>query len=384
MDKTNEEPGESLPRLSPNATQMLALQDEVLCEWEHRLRSIVPEAKRLTYPILINTFPDFYKRVVLAVSAGGVYKIDGDMSASEHGGERARLTNYNAQAIIGEYQLLRWAIFDVLKSKGIRLNLDEFTIVNAKIDLAIQQAVDAFALAEAAIRERLIAMVTHDLRNPLAAAITWTCLIEQVDDLAKIREMAMRVKNNLARVDAMITDMLDAAVFHSGERMTLRLEQCDLKALASQVCEQWENVHGPRFQLTCPNIVGVWDREALRRVIENLMSNAVKYGASGSTITLAIRAEHERMKLTVHNDGNSIPVGEMESIFQVFRRAVAAKNGDKQGWGIGLPYIRSVAEAHGGSVIADSHMDRGTTFGIDIPLDSTPYQSAPTLGDASA
>ena len=64
----------------------------------------------------------------------------------------------------------------------------------------------------------------------------------------------------------------------------------------------------------------------------------------------------------------------METIFQVFRRAEAAKEGNIEGWGIGLPYVRSVAESHGGSVAVDSAVSRGTTFIIDMPRDARPFQ----------
>jgi signal transduction histidine kinase len=86
------------------------------------------------------------------------------------------------------------------------------------------------------------------------------------------------------------------------------------------------------------------------------------------------------MLLSVHNEGEPIPPEQIECIFQVFRRTVAAKEGNKEGWGIGLPYVRNVAESHGGSVAVDSAINRGTTFTIDIPLDSRAYQDAPTLG----
>jgi signal transduction histidine kinase len=86
------------------------------------------------------------------------------------------------------------------------------------------------------------------------------------------------------------------------------------------------------------------------------------------------------MILTVHNEGEPIPPEQTAYIFEVFRRAASAKDGKKEGWGIGLPYVRSVAESHGGSVAVDSSVDRGTTFTIDIPIDSRPYQDAPTLG----
>ena len=85
--------------------------------------------------------------------------------------------------------------------------------------------------------------------------------------------------------------------------------------------------------------------------------------------------------LSVHNEGEPIPPDQMESIFQLFVRAEAAKEGNKEGWGIGLPYVRSVAESHGGSVTVDSAAPRGTTFMMDIPRDARPFQDAPILGE---
>jgi K+-sensing histidine kinase KdpD len=122
----------------------------------------------------------------------------------------------------------------------------------------------------------------------------------------------------------------------------------------------------------------------MKRVLENLLDNALKYGEPEAAIRVRISYNHDRMLLSVHNEGDAIPQDELESIFQVFRRAEAAKEGEKRGWGIGLPYVRSVAESHGGSVQIDSAPGRGTTLGVDVPVDARPFQNAPTLGGSGA
>ena len=83
--------------------------------------------------------------------------------------------------------------------------------------------------------------------------------------------------------------------------------------------------------------------------------------------------------LSVHNEGTPIAAEEIEDIFQFYQRARAAAQGKKEGWGIGLTFIRAVAESHGGSVTVDSSLERGTTFLIDIPIDARPFPDAPTL-----
>ncbi len=360
---------------------MLELQNEVFSEWGKRLRQSVKEAERLPHPILINTFPSLYQNIAEAITPHYPRTTgdDGNTAAAEHGGERARLTNYNANSVISEYQILRWTVFDVLKLNDVQLNDDEVFVINASIDDSICQAVNAFTLAQAALREGFVAALTHDLRNPLSNALIAAQLIQGSIDLEKIKEFAGMITDNLRRMDGMIQDLLDSVTFHAGERLHLRLEEFDIQEVVQNIVEQFTATHGPRFQLIGNTLAGWWDREAIRRAIENIVSNALKYGAHDTPIRIKIDSENERMLITVHNEGEPIPPELSESIFQVFRRAVAAREGNKKGWGIGLPYVRTVAESHGGSVTVDSGVGRGTTFMIDIPVDARPFQDAPTL-----
>lgn len=293
--------------------------------------------------------------------------------------ERARLTNYNVHSVIFEYQILRWTIFDVLKANGVQLNDDEIYRINASIDGSVREAVNAFALAQLALREKFMAALTHDLRNPLSNAKLAAQLIEHSSDLDRIKEFAGKIVASLDRMDGMIQDLLDSARFQSGERLQLRLEEFDMQELAKEVCEQFTFAHGPRFQLIARSARVWWDREAIKRAMENLLGNAVKYGAPDTPVRIKIDSVHGRVILTVHNEGEPIPKEQIESIFQVFQRAAATREGNKKGWGIGLPYVRSVAESHGGSIEVDSAEHRGTTFLISMPADARPYQHAPTL-----
>ncbi len=369
-------------KLSPTAIRMLELRDEVLREWIKRVRQTVKEAEHLPQPILINTFPSLYANLAEAITPEYPRTTgdEGNTVATEHGGERARLTNYNARSVIAEYQLLRWTILDVLTLNGVQLNRDEVFVINVSIDGCIREAVSAFALAQTVLRERFAAALAHDLRNPLSTAHLLAQFIQRSSDLAKIKEFAEQITENLGRVDRMIQDLLDSITFQTGERLPLRLKELDIQEVAKEVCDQFTAVHGPRFRLIAKTVSGWWDRDAIRRALENMIGNALKYGAPDAPIRIKIDPIDERMLLSVHNEGEPVPPEQIECIFQVFRRAVAIKDSDKEGWGIGLPYVRSVAESHGGSVGVDSSAERGTTFLIDIPVDARPFQDAPTLG----
>jgi len=368
--------------LSPNALKLFELKNDILQEWSDRLRQMVTQARKLPHPILIDTIPALFDNLVLALALGypRLTATEGTTIAAEHGNERARLTDYDVSALIYEYQLLRSTIYDVLRRNGVHFNDDELLIVNASFDELIRDAVSAFALTVSRLREQFVAALTHDLRNPLSTAHISAVLIKRSTDLPKIGELADRIVNNLRRVDGMIQDLLDAIIFQSGERPHLHIAEVDIMDIAREVCDQFAVEHGPRFRITGNSVTGWWDGNALKRALENLVSNGLKYGAADTPINIAISSEHGRLLLTVHDEGDPIPPEQIEGVFQIFQRAAVAKESGKQGWGLGLPYVRSVAESHGGSINVDSSEARGTTFMIDIPLDARPFQDAPEPG----
>ena len=376
-----QEAGNAPQTPSQNAKRMAALQEEVLLQWAHAVRDKVKDAESLAEPLLINTFPVVYQNLVQAITPDHPRTTagQGNTVASEHGGERARLTDYKPEAIILEYQLLRQTIFRVLGAHGIQLGHVESSIINESIDASIYEAVRAFSLAQAALREQFTASLTHDLRTPLFTARASAEMIQSATDAAKIEKYADYIVKSLSRVDSMIQKMLDASALHSGERLRLHLRNFDLYELATEVCDELSTLHGPRFVCTGKASLGWWDRDAVKRAIENLAGNAIKYGADDTPVSISIRSSHGRTIVDVHNEGAPIPVDQQENVFRAFQRAVGGNTHMRDGWGIGLAYVRAVAERHGGSIGLDSAAERGTTFTLDMPTDARPYENAPTL-----
>ncbi|WP_338759000.1 HAMP domain-containing sensor histidine kinase [Massilia sp. METH4] len=364
--------------LSPTSRRMLALREAVLAEWEARVRASLDRAKELSHPILIDTLPAFYDNIAQALSADypRADGRDGTTVAIEHGGERARITAYDHESLIREYQLFRWAIYDVLHREGVQLSRDELLTLETSIDNGIQEAVSGFVMVHTALRERFAAALTHDLRGPLSTIASALELIGVLDDPVRMKTLAARALENVHRMDGMIRDLLDTMAFHSGERMALTLGEFDIVEAIREIQGNVTACGGVPIDVIAPAPVrGWWDRSAMGRAIENLVSNAVKYGRAGGPVTISAAQLHDRLQLTVHNEGNPIPLEEQESIFQMYRRSARARHDRAHGWGIGLPYVRAVAESHAGSIAVDSHPHRGTTFTIDTPLDCRPYDA---------
>jgi signal transduction histidine kinase len=367
--------------LSPNGQRLLDLRDAVFGAWEARVRERVLQARALGQPTLIDTLPAFYDNIAQSISPDYPRSsaVDGSTVATEHGGERARVTSYDHAALIEEYQILRWAIFEVLHREQVVLGHDETHAIHASIDSGIREAVDAFSLVHSGLRERFAAALTHDLRGPLGAAYSGLELILLTNDPTRVKVLAAKALGNIQRMSGMIDELLDTMAFHGGQNIQLALTPFDISEVLKEIRVDAAGTHGARIQVIERVVCGVWDRAALKRVTENLVSNAVKYGSPDKPITIKVDEMRGRMLLTVHNEGPPIPPHEQESIFQMYRRAEAAQRGTKKGWGIGLPYVRAVAESHGGSIGVDSSLERGTTFLVDIPLDGREYQNANSL-----
>jgi len=376
---SDQEPDSS--RLSDTAKRMEALRDDVFAAWEARVREQLLPARALQHPLLIDTLPVFYDNILESISPAHPRRsaVDGSSVAGEHGGERARLTSYDHATLIEEYQLLRWAIFDVAHRAQLVFDHREAHAIHTSIDLGIREAVQAFFLVHSGFREGFAAALTHDLRGPLAATITALELILLTDDLAKIKTVAARALANSERMGTMLDELLHTMAFHSGQKMQLALGEVDIMDVAMEVQAEASAASRARLRVTGHAVRGVWDRGALKRALENLVANAVKYGSPATPITIRTDETHGRLVLSVHNEGEPIPAEEQECVFQMYERARSAQQGTAQGWGIGLPYVRAVAESHAGSVGLDSSAELGTTFVIDIPLDSRLVAAPPVL-----
>lgn len=225
------------------------------------------------------------------------------------------------------------------------------------------------------LRESFVSLLTHDLRTPLSAAKISAQLIQrQADNPETFRSLAARIVDNISRTDRMVRDLLDANRIGSGEKLPLHIERFDLHSLVTETLEELGTVHGDRFQFVSDtHVQGFWDRESLRRVVENLCHNAVKYGSPDSPIQISLARKDVEVQLMVQNQGELISTEDQKTLFRQFRRTEKAQGSRRKGWGLGLTLVRGVAEAHGGNVKVESDSETGTVFTVTLPLDARPF-----------
>lgn len=360
--------------------RLLANRDRIISAWVERVRHEISTAWEQSHPILIDTLPAFLRYLAEALNPDHPRgsAIEGNTVPEEHGGERARITRFQPDDLMREYQILRDVVIEVLE-RDEPLTLVERNLIVRSIDKAMCEACNSYFLVYASIREKFTTALTHDLRTPMTAAKASAELILRKAQLPEVAKWAARIVDNLERADTMIRDLLDASRLRAGERLPMVLAECNLADIAFDAVAQLQTLYGDRFSFVpFERPRGWWSAEAMQRAIENIAGNAVKYGSPTDPITVSVREKDSRAIVSVHNHGSYIPTELREVLFQPFRRARGAADSGKRGWGIGLSLARGVVEAHGGSIHVDSLPERGTTFVLDLPLDARPFQSAPT------
>lgn len=219
------------------------------------------------------------------------------------------------------------------------------------------------------LREKFVATLSHDLRTPLTAAkLNAQMLTKKMNADSVEHKLSQKVISNIVRTDNMIKDLLDANLIKAGGKIKLDVSLCQLNHLMQEVVSDQESIFGNVFTLDNLEIEGYWDSQAIRRIIENLSSNAAKYGSKETKVVITSSILPDgRVQIKVHNRGNPISDEDKLSLFDPFIRANTAKF--VRGWGLGLNLVKTFIEAHEGSVGVTSDAESGTTFSINIPRD---------------
>lgn len=202
----------NLEQLSSTSCLMLEIKEHVLNEWKKRTRAAFVDADELRDPVFVNTMSVYYD--CLAEDLSPDYPrgmaIPSSTLASDHGRDRARLTNYSLKEVVHEYQIFRAVLIDRLGESGIRLNAEELRIINASIDESIREAIASFSLVVSALREQFFATLAHDMRDALSAASIAAELIDLETDLSRIKALANKILVNIDRGDEIAQGLLDA------------------------------------------------------------------------------------------------------------------------------------------------------------------------------
>ena len=230
--------------------------------------------------------------------------------------------------------------------------------------------------AELALRTRddVLAVVSHDLRNPLS--VIDMCAASLSDKLAPdagALSLVRTIESSTAWMNRLIEDLLDVARMEAG-RLALERQPQDLVRVISEATVMLEPLIAEKsitLREDLPEYLPRANVDARRivQVLENLVSNAVKHTAAGGEIHLRAAAGDGEVRVTVRDTGAGIPTENLPHLFDRFWQAHGARRG---GAGLGLAIAKGIVEAHGGRIWVESEVGRGSTFAFTIPLEAPP------------
>jgi signal transduction histidine kinase len=234
------------------------------------------------------------------------------------------------------------------------------------------------------LRDSLVHMIVHDLRSPLAAIRAYLDLMK-MDGEGKLgpelTESIDEARKVAVDMTEMVSDLLDVSRLEAG-RMPLELSQIDLGALATEVAAAIggaTNRVAVRVEASADHARVNGDASVIRRVINNLVGNAVKLSPASSQVVLLVQGNGTEARVSVSDRGPGIPPEYHEKIFEKFGQVEAARQGTKHSSGLGLTFCKFAVEAHGGRIGLESAVGRGSTFWFVLPVHGPPADKEETL-----
>jgi two-component system sensor histidine kinase/response regulator len=222
------------------------------------------------------------------------------------------------------------------------------------------------------LKAKLVAMFSHDFRNPLSAIISSNNLLRDYGN----RMDSERQKIHFNRVEAcayqliqMLDDMLLIAQMETG-KLDFEPEPLDINEFLQHIVEEFQSIHGETYQLIYEshfNDVVMADPRLLRQIAANFISNAIKYSPQGSNVHVLLEHRDRQIFLTVRDQGIGIPEKDQARLFNAFQRA--SNVGEVQGTGLGLAIVKQAVDLHGGSIDLESRSQVGTTVTVKLPME---------------
>jgi signal transduction histidine kinase/ActR/RegA family two-component response regulator len=277
-------------------------------------------------------------------------------------------------------------------TNGVRLIGTAQDVTTAKTSEADLRAAKEQAESANRAKDEFLAMLGHELRNPLAPMLTALELlrVRLGEAGARERDVIHRQVRNLAQL---VDDMLDVAQIRKG-RMTIAKEalyarQVIAKALEFVTPMLEERRHRLQVDIQPPSLVIVGDERRLIQAVTNLLTNAVKYTDAGGSIGVAARSDGVEVEIRVSDSGKGFAPSFLPRAFDLFVQGDRTPDRSEGGLGLGLPIVRSIVERHGGTVSAASDgVGKGSEFVITLPAAGadTPLPAIRPLfaGDGSA
>ncbi|HXI14055.1 MAG TPA: ATP-binding protein [Thermoanaerobaculia bacterium] len=312
--------------------------------------------------LLFQHHPD-YERALTAAS-----KLAGSIDAAIHDRReeilRTERFNRNLTTFLSLLALTS-AILVIRLGRQMRLLAIDATTRRAEAEREAREARQAVQA-----RDRVLAIVSHDLRNPLnAITLSSSMLAEGGSTDEDLNEQLEVIRLSAGRMNRLIEDLLDAARMEGGKPLPIDPSDVEVESILSEAIELFKTQTNAqqlalKTEMTPDVKKVIADRHRILQVLSNLVGNAIKFTPAGGTIIMAADTSNGMVRFGVRDSGPGIPKEHQDKIFDAYWQA---KRADRMGAGLGLPIARGIVESHGGKIWVESEPGEGTTFFFTLP-----------------
>jgi signal transduction histidine kinase len=282
-------------------------------------------------------------------------------------------SGFDLRALVAEYRALRASVLRLWGESHPAPDshdMDDLTRFNESIDQSLARAVDSFTERIDRSRQMFLAILGHDLRNPLNATSMLAAQLSRPGKLdAESSLLASRIAASSHAMGKMISDLLDFTAAGLGGKMPIAPAPMDLGELAQEVVDETLAAFPARvlgFEKQ-GDLAGTWDPARLRQVLSNLLGNAIQHGLG--SVGVALTDQGDEVRMTVRNGGTLIPAESLPTIFEplAYRSPELQKYRRPGSIGLGLFIAHEIVTAHGGDILVTSTSEDGTLFTVRLP-----------------
>lgn len=360
--------------------------EAIMQQWEAFATTILPPALTMDSTALRDHAQLMLEAVALDLSTaqspqqqvrkslGNGRLLDGESSAETHAVQRL-FCGFTIEQLLSEYRALRASVLKLWaehSAEGLETDAMDVMRFNEAIDQAIAESVARYAQMVSESQHLFLAILGHDLRNPLATTLMASRFIMDSGEVHdKYTTAAGRIHNAGQRMNKLVNDLIDYTRTNLGSTLPVSLKDLDLLELCKQAIAEQEAAH-PQcyFELDgTGDCSGRWDDNRIAQVLSNLLGNAVQYGTPGAPVVLRLHPNEHEILLCVENMGTSIPADKLNTVFEPLMRLAEQRDTGNAGtsMGIGLYIAREIVHAHEGNIKVTSSDEQGTVFAVTLP-----------------
>jgi signal transduction histidine kinase len=368
---------------------IVANREPILTEWEAFARTCAPASGSMDIVALRDHANEMLTVIAADLrtpqgkheqsekSKGNAPAPDGNKTAAEkHGAGRAE-SGFTTDQMVSEYRALRASVIRLwTKAQGkiTPADLEDLTRFNEAIDQSLAESITRYTQDLDQSKEMFLAILGHDLRNPLGAISMSASFMLETQELKEPHLTLMsRIVKSAARMNHLVGDLLDFTRSRLGGGIPIVRADMSMGKVVHDVVDELRAAHPDRaIQVDARGALqGTWDCARITQVLTNLIGNALEHGSGRTSVAIDVHGDENDITIAIHNRGAPIPADRLNGIFNPMKRGETRGRGTGGGpsgnLGLGLYIADQIVKAHQGSIDVESSEGHGTTFTIRLP-----------------